>query len=57
MAKDCKFSDRLITEIVQGIGIGMNKIRIDNSQYRQSWFDFKQQQLEMYVQEQLGCME
>ncbi len=29
------------------------KIRINNSQYRQSWFDFKQKQLEMYVREQL----
>lgn len=29
------------------------KFIIDNSQYRQSWFDFKQSQLEQFVQEQL----
>lgn len=33
------------------------KIKIESSQYRQRWFDFKQEQLEIYVREQLKYAE
>jgi hypothetical protein len=44
-------------EIDSVLGFQNFKIIIDNSPYRQCWFDFKQSRLEQFVAEQLDSSE
>ncbi|WP_298551963.1 UPF0158 family protein [uncultured Parabacteroides sp.] len=52
-----RFKEELWNAISRPKSFQHFKIRIDNSRYRQNWFDFKQEELEKYVREQLRFAE